>query len=206
MQTFQGDDVTVTDTPKSGEFTPHPEGTFLARCVDVVDLGEKVEAYQNNPKKLVPKLALVFATEENREFNGTIEPIPLVAEFSQSMGEKSNLRKFAESWRGKSYTDADIQQGVKFGGMAGAYAQISVEHKISKAGRTYANIKSISPVMKGVPKPAELGEGYQRPKFLTDRKAQYAAEAATFRVEIGAPPSNDFTAPPKSSASDDLPF
>ena len=155
----------------------------------------------------MPKIALVFVTGEFREFNGKPELHTLTKEFTASFGEKANLRRFAEAWRGKSYKDAELSDGIDFGKMAGAYAQISVEHKVSRAGRTFANIAAISPVMKGVDRPKHLGEEYERPKYLTDKKAQYAEDAAAFRKEIGAPPSNDFAAAPKKSDDDDsLPF
>lgn len=203
----KADSVVVQVNGGDGQFEPHPEGTFLARCVDVIDLGEKVEQFEMNPKKLVPKIALVFVTGEFREFNGKPELHTLTKEFTASFGDRANLRKFAESWRGKSYKDSELTNGVDFGKMAGAYAQISVEHKVSRQGRTFANIASISPVMKGVEKPAHLGAEYERPKYLMDKKAQYAEDAAKFRKEIGAPPaSTDFREPPKAASDDDLPF
>lgn len=202
----KADSVVVTLNGGDGQYEPHPEGVFLARCVDVVDLGEKVEQFENNPKKLVRKIALVFVTGEFREFNGKPELHTLTKEFTASFGDRANLRKFAESWRGKSYKDAELTNGIDFGKMAQQFAQISVEHKVSRAGRTFANIASISPVMKGTALPQHLGTEYERPAYLTEKKAQYAADAAKFRAEIGAPPAGDFTAPPKPSPDDSLPF
>lgn len=209
---WKGDSVTVTGSAATAEFEPHPDGQFVARCVDVIDLGENVEQFENFPPKLVQKMALVFVTGEAREFNGEMELIPLVKEFSKSMGEKAALRKFATSWRGKSYTPEEIAAGVNFDKMLGAFAVITVEHKVSQKGRTYANILSVSPVMKGVAKPEALGTEYTRPKFLTDKKAQYAEAAKKFKADAGMPqngaPSkgSDFTKPPKFEDDSSLPF
>jgi len=41
---------------------PHPEGQFAATCVDIVDLGERVETYPGSPPRIVRKVVLVFAT------------------------------------------------------------------------------------------------------------------------------------------------
>lgn len=207
----KADSVVLSVNGGDGQYEPHPEGVFLARCVDVIDLGEKVEAYLDNPKKLVPKIALVFVTGEFKEFNGKPELHTLTKEFSATFGEKANLRRFAEQWRGRSYKAEELANGVDFGKMQGVFAQISVEHKVSQQGRTFANIASIGPVMKGTPKPEHLGSEYERPKYLMDKKAQYAIDAAAFKREIGADKpkaskSNDFNAPPKFDDPNEMPF
>jgi hypothetical protein len=202
----KADSVVVTMSGNDGQFEPHPEGTFLARCVDVVDLGENVEQFENNPPKLVRKTALVFVTGEFREYDGKPELYTLTKEFNVSFGEKANLRKFAEAWRGKRYKDTELTNGIDIGKMAGQFAQISVEHVTTRKNRIFANIASISPVMKGTTLPSHLGAEYQRPSYLTEKKVAYAAAAGRFRADIGAPPSNDFTAAPKQSSDDSLPF
>ena len=83
------------------EFLPHPEGQFVAVCCDVIDLGEKVDDYPGTPPKLSPKCALVFRTGEKNA--DTSEAIDIAQEYTVSMGEKANLRKALESWRGKPY-------------------------------------------------------------------------------------------------------
>ena len=210
----KADSVVVTAQGGDNQYEPHPEGVFLARCVDVIDLGEKVESYLDGPKKLVPKLALVYVTGEVKEFNGQPELHTLTKEFSATFGEKANLRKWATAWRGKSYKDSELVDGVDFGKMCGAFAQISVEHVTSRQGRVYANIASIGPVMKGVEKPSHLGAEYERPKYLSDKKGAYAVEAAAFKKEIGADvppavnrqPAKGFDAPPPPEPEDELPF
>ena len=72
--------------------------------------------------------------------------------------------------------------------------------------------------MKGVAKPEHLGEQYERPAFLQDKKVAYATAAAKFRQQIGAPqnaqpskgkqPAAGFDAPLPPHPDDDssLPF
>lgn len=207
MAGWKADTVVVAKNGGDGQFEPHPDGQYVARCVDVVDLGECVSQFENHPPKLVRKLALVFVTGETRTFNGEDELIPLVKEFTASMGEKASLRRFAEAWRGKSYKEDELIDGVDFSRMLGAFGVVTVEHKVSRNGRTYANILTISPVMKGVAKPDTLGRDYVRPKFLDDKKAQYADDAEAFRDKIGAPTkAKGFDAPASDAPSDDLPF
>src|SRR5689334_21595679 len=80
------------------KFKPHEPGQFSAICCDVVDLGDKVESFQNQPAKLTHKCALVFITRSETGEAGEIS-----REFTVSMGEKANLRKFLEQWRGRKY-------------------------------------------------------------------------------------------------------
>lgn len=205
----KADSVVAKAEGSDAQYEPHPEGTFLARCVDVIDLGEAVEQFADKPKKLTRKCALVFVTGEFREFDGQPELHTLTKEFTVSFGEKANLRKFAESWRGKRYKDEELTDGIDIGKMQGQYGQISVEQVKTKKGRLFANIVSVIPVMKGTPLPPKLGAEYERPKYLIDKKAQYAEDAAAFRKEIGAPvskqPARGFDAP-LPEPTDDLPF
>ena len=44
------------------KFPPHPKGPHMMMCVDVIDLGECVKTWQNEPPKLVPMVALVYCS------------------------------------------------------------------------------------------------------------------------------------------------
>jgi hypothetical protein len=192
------DQVTAKDS--GVKFTPHPEGQFVAVCRDVINLGERVEQYQNNPPRIVNKCALVFdAGEVNPE---TGDPMIVSAEFTVSMNERAGLRLLLEAWRGKTYTEEQAEAGVPVHRLEGQAALISVEHKKSGAGRVYAKIKTISGVPKGLPVP-QLN-GYVRAEYWASRKEEYAAEVAKYR-NMHAPPGE---APGEENADDDdsLPF
>ena len=195
---------TVTAKHEGKSFTPHPGGQFTAVCVDVIDMGEKMEAYPGSPDKLVQKVYLVFRTGELNPELG--EPIDIAREFSVSMGEKSNLRKFLQQWRGKSYTEDEARQGVPLHKLDKRPALISVEQKTSAAsGRIYANIISAAPL----PKPMEAylpqTAGYSRPDYFGERKQEYAEGAKRFRATINAPTSH-YTDAVAGDTDDDLPF
>src|SRR5690349_9680772 len=127
----------VTATNQDSKFKPHREGNdFLGLCVDVIDLGETTVAFPNKPTYLAQKCALVFRTGEKNPETG--DYIDVSAEFTVSMGEKANLRKFLESWRGKPYTQEQIDAGVPVDKLEGNWALLAVAHKKSAKGRTYA--------------------------------------------------------------------
>lgn len=191
------DTITIKDDGKT--FESHPEGQYGAVCVDVVDLGQRLKNYPGTPPKLQPTLAIVFHTDE-RDANG--QPIELSAEFSASMNSKAALRGFLESWRGKSYTEEQAKAGIPVHKLEGIGALVSVEHKTSQKGRTYAKIKSIAPLPKAMTAPGR--DGYRRAEYWAERKDSYAKEAAQFLRDHGNQNHDDF--PPPVDSDDDMPF
>lgn len=186
------------------KFKAHDVGQFVGQCVDVVDLGESVQDFADKDKYLAQKCALVFRTgEKNPETN---EFIDVSAEFTVSMGEKANLRKFMESWRGQPYTAEEIDAGVDLDRMERKWALLSVAHKTSKKGRTYAVIVSAVPVPKQMRAGLVDYTEYKRGKFWDEKKAEYAKAAAAYRQEIGAPThgsTEDDLGPDTTDYSDD---
>lgn len=185
----------VVATGGENKYKPHPEGQYVAQCVDVVDLGVRVEAYPGQPHRLVKKVALIFHTGQLRDDG---QPFDLGAEYTVSMSEKAALRATLESWRGKSYDDETAKAGVPLHMLVGHHALISVENRKSAQGRLYAKIKSISPVPEALPKP-DLSGGYARADYWAERKQSYATEVAAF-VQANAVVSHEEDNVP------DLPF
>ena len=201
---------TVTAKNSDVKFTPHPEDQFVAQCVDCINLGDKVEDYPGKPKKLTPKCALVFRTGAKNAETGKL--IDVSREFTVSMGELANLRKFLESWRGKAYTDEQIDAGIPLDKLVGNWALITVEHKKSGKGRTYAIINSIVSVPKMMTDRPSF-PAYARDEFWAERKKEYAKDATALRAEFGVneegdplpQDSTDF-ADDTHEGDDDLPF
>ena len=172
---------TIVAKGSKSNFTPHVEGQFLAQCVDTIDMGEKVESYQGQPPKLAQKCVLVFRTGEKNADGQTVD---IGKEFTVSMGEKANLRKALEQWRGKKYSDAEAKDGVPLHKLCGQWALITVEHKVSGGGNTYGIINAIVGVPKQLMGSLPVFEKYERPEYYAERKAEYAAEAAKLRPVV----------------------
>ena len=188
----------VNATKSSAKYESRAEGSFACRCVDLIDLGEKVSAFPGAPTKLLRRAALVYRTgEQNTEGH----PIDIVQEFTVSTHEKGKLRPFLERWRGKSYTEEQAEAGVPLHKLVGQTGFVTIEHKTSQKGRTYANIVSLAPVAKGMTIP-EFGK-YDRAPYWEERKAAYHQEAEQYRKSIGAPKPNAASAEDPDS---DLPF
>lgn len=195
------DEVTAKDS--GGGFSPHSEGQHAVLCVDVVNLGVNVERFADQEPREVAKVALVFASGEQQDDKS----LTLVTtEMTLSANEKANLRKFLESWRGKSYTPEQAEAGLPINKLYGQAALISVEHVMTRKGRKFAKIISIGPLPKAMTAPDQtLLAKYERPKFLKDKKAQYAAALAAHHATNGNQPEPEY--PSDDDDSDDpLPF
>jgi len=185
-----------------GDFLPHSEGVTAFLCVDVVDMGSRIEQFGDAPKKEKEKVWLVFASGERHE-NG--ELVLVSKEMTNSMFKDANLRKFLEAWRGKPYTQEQADAGPPLHKLQGQVALLTIAHEVSKKkGNKYAAIMSVSPLPKGMAtvEPDVLDE-YMRPDFITDLKATYAADVRAFRAESGV---SDDEPPLDPSQADDLPF
>lgn len=193
----------ITAKGNDSKFKPHPQGQFIGQCVDTIDLGERVESFAGQPKKLAHKCALIFRTGEKNAETG--EYIDIGKEFTVSMGDKANLRKFLEQWRGKKYDAETVKKGVPLDKLTGNWALLSVGHRDSANGRTYADITAAVGVPEKMRGDLPAFDGYKRADFWQQRKEEYRKEAQAFRAEAGAPPNDDDDFGPIDE-EDDLPF
>ena len=180
-------------------FKPHEPGQFPAICADVVDLGERVETFAGQPAKLTHKCALVFITRSESGESGEVS-----REFTVSMGEKANLRKFLEQWRGRKYDADQVEQGVPLHKLEGQVALLTISHNTSGQGKTYANITACVGIPRQMKDSAPAINGYKRSEFWADRKKRYADEARKFRVEEA--PDQEYSDDSSLPDDDDLPF
>jgi len=170
---------------------PHPVGQYAAVCVDCIDLGLTVEQFGQNPPQIKDKVVLVFRTDAAR--GG--KPLHIAQTFTASMDPKANLRKFLEAWRGRPYTNAEArEQGISLDALVGMGALLTIAHKESQSGNTYAFITSIQQL------PARMAEdlpsltGYERAASWEKRKQENAEKVRAFQRhahdEAEAPPAD----------------
>lgn len=135
-----------TSATEGGTFTPAPEGVHQAVCVDVVDLGMKESTWEGKTKQL-HKIAISWQISELRDDG---KPFLVSKWYTLSIGEKANLRKDLQSWRGRAFTPAEEAQ-FDVETIIGANCLLNIQHKESN-GKTYANVISVMPLLKGMPK------------------------------------------------------
>lgn len=195
---------TIVAKGSDAKYKSHPEGQYVGVCVDAIDLGENVETFAGQPSKLAHKCALVFRTGERNEQTG--EYIDIGREFTVSMSEKANLRKFLEQWRGKPYTAEQVEAGVPLHKLVNQPGLLQVAHKTSANQRTYALIQSCV----GVPMQMAGGIGtypdYQRADYWEEKKRAYAEAVRKYRADQGPPVDDDDFPAPLHDEDDGLPF
>lgn len=150
--------MSITATNEGvGNFQPLDAGTYPARCISMVHVGTVVEQIMGMEKTLNKVWISWEIPTELKEFKqGEGEkPYVISREFTLSMHEKATLRKFLESWRGKHFTD-DEAKSFDITKLLGIACMISVTHKTSASGKTFAEISNVSPVMKGFTVPNQF--------------------------------------------------
>lgn len=93
-----------------GSFTPAPVGTHVARCFRIIDLGTQHGEYKGQPTRRNQVLVSWELPDELIEIEGEQRPITTSRFYTNSLGEKANLRKDLESWRGRSFTDDELRK------------------------------------------------------------------------------------------------
>lgn len=144
------------------DFEPVPAGTYPARCYSMVHIGTIVEQFKGESKTINKvRLSWELPTELKvfKEENGE-QPMVISKDYTLSMHEKSNLRKDLESWRGKGFTEEESEV-FDITNLLGVECQISIIHKKTKAGKTYANISAISTLMKGTSCPEQVNKTFE---------------------------------------------
>lgn len=166
----------------SGNYTPAPEGQYLAVCCDVIDLG----MIENKTfGKREHKCALVFQLDE---LNAQGKRHEVAERFTVSMGEKAHLRRFLGQWRGKSYSEEEAREGAPLHKLEGVNGIVQIEHRLSN-GKTYANIVSIMKTQRGA-------AGIAVKEYERSQHWKKQEEPAAVNGDDMAPPHDD----------DDLPF
>ena len=134
-----------------------PAGTHLARCYSMIHVGTVKWEWQGEVKH-TDKVRITFELpNEKRVFNEEAGEMPMVIsqEYSLTLHEKSNLRKDLETWRGKAFSEQEIQ-GFDICNLLGASCYLSIVHSDTKTGTTFAKIGGISKLPKGVECPEQI--------------------------------------------------
>lgn len=145
----------IATASESKNFTPAPQGTHQAVCVDVIDKGMLPNKFKEGA--LQHKIDVAWQINELRDDG---KRYLVYKRYTLSLNEKANLRKDLESWRGRAFT-RDEEMGFDVEKLIGGNCLVNVTHR-TVADKTYANVISVMPLIKGMPKIAPLD--YVRPQ------------------------------------------
>lgn len=144
--------LTVSAKPTSST-PPLEPGSYLARCVQIIDLGEQMNDLAG---KLQRQVMLMFEIPSERiEINGEDKPRMISATYTASLSDKAKLRSVLESWRGKQFTEEELA-AFDLRKILNTICMLSIVEKTSKtSGNKYSSIGSIARAFKGaiVPQP-----------------------------------------------------
>lgn len=197
------------DTSNGVDFAPIPTGMHPSVCYGVIDIGTQPQ-FGNFPARR----KVIFCWEipgerielekEGKKLN---LPRAISEKFTLSLASKGNLRPMLESWRGRAFTAEELE-GFDVGNVLGANCLLNVIHekgKGDKANKTYANVASVNPLAKGMPKlkpetptilfnmedftgPVQIPA--QLPEWITALIIQSEEYAAHQRMTNAPPPSS----------------
>ena len=153
-QYSHGIDVSSDEEPYIGEstmaiiaketksdFKIAAEGTHVARCYQLVDLGIQSSNYGDKHKVLVGWELPNEPMEDGR-------PMVVSARYTLSLSEKAILRQHLETWRGRKFTQAELA-GFDLENIVGKECMVTITHN-TPAERTYANVSAVTAIPKGI--------------------------------------------------------
>lgn len=146
--------------PEGGNFTPPPAGNHVAICFRFIDLGTQAVEWKG-AQKLQRKVLISWELPNELMTEGDYagQPFTIGRRYTWSMSDKANLRHDLESWRGKAFTEDDFSGPNRFNvkNILGKPCMISIVHE-TKDGSTYANIKGIGAMPKGMMPPVPVSK------------------------------------------------
>lgn len=189
---------TTAREPESQKFPTIPAGIYPARCFQVIDLGVQETPFKDDNDMPVTqsKVLLGFEVLDPELKRDDDKPFVVTAEFTNSLSEKANLRKFLEGWRNREFTAEELQ-GFELAKVIGVYCQVQVRIKQTKRGNDFPEIVQVMPFTPaaGASKPSAVNPNLhfsledgkfdaealeQLPRFIQNK----IKESLTYRYDI----------------------
>ncbi|MFH1563487.1 MAG: hypothetical protein ABIF11_08780 [Nitrospirota bacterium] len=135
--------------PEGEDFEQISEGVKIAICFGLYDIGTQ---YDEKWDKHSRKVIVVWEIPEERiTIDDKDLPRAISQKYTLSLHEKALLRKHLEAWRGKAFTEAELD-GFDLKNILGKACQLQIIHN-KKDNKTYANISAIMALPKGIQAP-----------------------------------------------------
>lgn len=141
----------VSEPETTGYRAPEP-GTYIARCIRLIDLGTQTSEFQGQTTS--KRQALVgweLPSELLPDGEAEGQPYFIAKFYTLSLHEKSNLRHDLVNWRGKEFS-ADELQGFELKAILGAPAMLTITK--SDAGRP--RVTGVTNLPKGTKCPEQV--------------------------------------------------
>src|SRR4051812_4472100 len=93
-----------------GDFQSAPVGTHIARCIRLIDLGTQQGEWMGKPTHKNQVLVMWELPNEMMQTEDGDKPFIVSKFYTNSLGEKANLRKDLTTWRGRDFTDDELNK------------------------------------------------------------------------------------------------
>lgn len=144
----------LTAKENTTNIPPLATGLYHGVCSQIIDMGEQENKQFGGWSR---KVRIVWDIPSEVVKIGDDEQVRRIAkEYTNSLSDKSNLRKMLQAWRGRPFSAEELK-GFDLTKVLGVGAQLQIIHKPSKTtGEVYANIETVIPLPKGTKMPAAL--------------------------------------------------
>lgn len=140
---------------KKSDYSPAPEGLHQAVCCDVIDLGEVPGKFGTKPMVKIRWQLEEIDPKNKKRYSAS-------KRYNNSLHEKATLRKDLETWRGKKFTEKELDK-FDLEKLIGVNCQLSISHNVKEDGEIYANVMTIVPINPKMKK-ITVSEDYEREK------------------------------------------
>ena len=143
----------IAKQKSNADFEPLDEGTHLAICDAVIDVGLQTTPWGADQEQVwlrfeVPAERISFI-KDGLEVDA---PQVVWTRYNKTLTKKANLRKDLEAWRGREFTAEELD-GFDLFSLAGKPCLLTVVHNQAK-DRTFANVSAVTKILKGQQVPA----------------------------------------------------
>jgi hypothetical protein len=132
----------------NGSFEQPPVGTYAARCVRLIDLGTQHGEWEGKPNtrnQVLVSWELPTELMKDGEYAG--KPFMVSKFYTNSLGEKANLRRDLEAWRGRAFSPQELD-GFDLMNILGKACMVSLIHD-----RDRTKVGGVMALPKGMPVP-----------------------------------------------------
>ena len=182
----------MDETPiwvKGSSYEQCPTGMQAAVCSAVHNLGTQPGYRGQGTRHMIGLIFELAACQTEGDFAG--KRFLRSTTYTASLGDRSNLRRDLESWRGRAFAAKELEL-FNVRTIAGKNCTLNLVEKPTNNGRTCVVIANVLPPIKGQKKLVP-----EQPGFMPDWMAEkYLADSDTNHSAI--PDADDF--------DDDIPF
>lgn len=142
----------MLNAPKSQPRILPPEGTHIARCIRLIQIGT-LETPFGSSNKIQLEWELPEELYEFKQGEGE-KPFKVSAKYTLSLADKSNLYPIVEGIVGD--IPEDVRDSFDVEELVGKESLITIKHAESKKGSKYALVASTAPLMKSQKAPEAI--------------------------------------------------